>query len=335
MVLDANKYYESLRFNHYDSGGTCEQRTLVIRVRFDNILEDIVALDYTSTNEFGKDFYSERLKLLFEKFPKKFSERDQRAIDDLRRFLNKVQHSEVTAGEKDYIRSLKTLSRIISICSNTQIPEELSNISADSIQSELPGNSQNLKDRNVACSKLPVSILIDTLNIAKTRESTLEFNNLLKRFINQISDDALCVDFSLVLIEKNGIKTIKPLENISIFSPYDRIDYSAVNDAIKKSTQFLILGLNNISNIDQMRIKSFMVLLLGSATLKFVKPIEELNEIRKSNKVTILPIGLDENIIKDNFFQICPNREAMILTQTKYSEFFSWLYECVKIGCKN
>ena len=43
-VQTANKYYESLRFNHYESGGTCEQRILVLRVRFDSFLEEAIQL---------------------------------------------------------------------------------------------------------------------------------------------------------------------------------------------------------------------------------------------------------------------------------------------------
>lgn len=335
MFLNANKYYEDLRFNHYNSGGTCEQRTLVLRVRFDNILEDLVSQDYTLANNLGKDFYSERLKLLFKKYPKKFSKEEQKAIDDLRRFFNQVQHSVIIPGEMEYIRSLKTLCKLIYTCSDTPIPTELTTLFIKDRNLENQRDYPIKKTSKLKCSRLPVSILIDTLNIATTRESTSQFNSILKKFISQILEDDLCVDISLVLIEKNGIKTVKPLEKISSFSPYNEISYQAVNEAIKRSTQFITLGLKNIIDIDRMRIKSLMVLLLSSKTLKYVKPVYEIEEIVKLNQVTILPIGLDNKIVKDNFLNVCPNREAIILTERKYSEFFLWLYECIKIGSKN
>ena len=65
----ANYYYESLRFNHYDSGGTCEQRVLVLRARFDRILEELAIKDFNSQGA-----YVEKLQQVFKALPERFTE---------------------------------------------------------------------------------------------------------------------------------------------------------------------------------------------------------------------------------------------------------------------
>ena len=332
MNLDADKYYESLRFNHYYSGGTCEQRTLVLRVRFDNILEDITAAEYIANkatchnyDETNRNFYVKKLEFIYKKF--NIKEKERREFENLRKFLNRIQHSEIIAEEGDYIISLKTLCKLISVCSRTQIPEDLSTISPK--EKDVATSASKEKKRNA--NRLPVSVVIDTTNI----NEPIYLNECIGNFVYQITENGLDINLSLFYIGNKGYKFVKPLENTEETYMNDEIE-SSTNSVIEKSTDFLMDSLNSTLTVKKLErnINSLLFLLLSSKTLKHIKPLEELEAIRKQNDVTIFPIGLDGNIDRNIFAKISPNREVQILSNAKYSELFQWIADCIKVCCR-
>lgn len=342
-VQTANKYYESLRFNHYESGGTCEQRILVLRVRFDSFLEEAIQ---SKDNE--KDFYVEKLQSLYLQFPKQFSKKDKDEFDVLRRFLNGVQHSKYDSVSKtDYTLALKRLCTLISKSSGVDVPELLQKLWNKSLHDPYnPKVSINepapqLSDANKTSTTnfnsskegiIPVSILLDTSNIATSAESTKAFNELLHNFIEKLYSYDLPIIFTLLFLEKNGVKTVSPFTGTKHFVSFDKIGENMMEYAIEELIANLTLSQDEIR---EQSTKGICALLLGSKTSCHLPSGNQFAEFVKNNNISVFPVGIDSSIDKKKINTLYPKRETMIMTEGKFPEFLSWLIECIKITCES
>lgn len=347
-VQTANKYYKSLRFNHFESGGTCEQRILVLRVRFDSFLEEAIEF---KDNE--KDFYVEKLQSLYIQFPNKFSQKEKDEFDVLRKFLNSVQHSKVgDVTEKDYILSLKRLCTLIGKTTGEDIPEDLQQLwneksskgtmtqgkkSPKHIGHEMVQQTSDPQndDTNKKSKRgiIPVSILLDTNNIATSEKSTTAFNKLLHNFIENLYSYNLPIKFTLSLLEKNGVKSVSPFTGAKKFAPFDKLGENMMEYAIEEL-------INNLSVKEDEKCvpttKGVCAMLLGSKTTCLLPSEKKFAEFVEKNRITVFPIGIDSLIDKKKFNAFYSKREAIIMTEGKFPEFFSWLIECIKkITCES
>ena len=342
-IQTANKYYESLRFNHYESGGTCEQRILVLRVRFDSFLEEAIQ---SKDNE--KDFYVEKLQSLYLQFPKLFSKKDKDEFDVLRRFLNGVQHSKYdSVSENDYTLSLKRLCTLISKSSGEAIPELLQKLWDKSLHDpcnpkvSINETASQLYDinktsiTNIKSSKggiIPVSILLDTSNITTSAESTKAFNEILHNFIEELYSYDLPIKFTLLFLEKNGVKTVSPFTGTKHFVSFDKIGENMMAYAIEELITNLTVSQDEIREEST---KGICALLLGSKTSCLLPSGKQFAEFVESNNIAVFPIGIDSSIDKKKINTLYPKRESMIMTEGKFPEFLSWLIECIKITCES
>lgn len=343
-VQTANKYYESLRFNHYESGGTCEQRILVLRVRFDSFLKEAIQ---SKNNE--NDFYVEKLQSLYSQFPKVFSKKDEDEFDVLRRFLNGVQHSKYdSVSENDYTLSLKRLCTLISKSSGEAIPELLQKLWDKSLHdpcnpkvsinetASLLSDVNKTSITNIKSSKggiIPVSILLDTSNIATSAESTKAFNELLHNFIEELYSYDLPIKFTLIFLEKNGVKTVSPFTGTKHFVSIDKIgEENMMAYAIEELITNLTLSQDEILGQST---KGICALLFGSKTSCLLPSGKQFAEFVESNNIAVFPIGVDSSIDKEKIKTLYPKRETVIMTEGKFPEFLSWLIECIKITCES
>ena len=328
-MLDREKaqcYYDSLLFNHVKSGGTCEQRVLVLRARFDRILEEIA-----ECNDDSKSFYVEKLQQIFKATHGKFSKKDQDECHALRKYLNGVQHSTFEADEQQYILSLKRISRLLYLISDVGIPSELSSIWLEKLNN---GNKKEtafpVSNENVSRSIiLPVTLCIDIQDVSDNFSKKEKLNRAINRFIKEISDHGIPVDLTLYLIDKMKIKVIEPFTNTISFMDVDTNLHNTVNHLFSMIND----KINSIINsCDRRRTMApWLVTLLNEETLNNLQPNNNLLSLSSSKQLIVIPVGLTSGMQLVNYKGICNEREALILQEDNEENFFNWLFNSIKI----
>lgn len=333
----AQYYFKSLHFNHYESGGTCEQRVLVLRARFDRVLEELTIKDYDSQNA-----YVEKLQQVFSALPERFTEDKKKEFHALRMYLNGVQHSTFEADEPQYKLSLKRLCDLISLCSGEDIPEELKVI----------WNNNN-EERKIKCVnftprkygfeqqkvrntiELPFVLFIDCLSIENNEVRRNHFNHSLQDLISKIADDGLSVNLRLILIEKNKIKYVVTKTGESSIFSYEKVCEDVLVNAIGNTCDFI-----------QSRIKCYKenkheiynpsglaVFMLSAECANILTTPQKTIKLEENMAVQIIPVGLTSGMDLKSFQKISLKNNALILKDDKYEMFFNWLHESLKMIC--
>ena len=319
----AIKYYESLIFNHYESGGTCEQRVLVLRARFDRLLELLITKDSLS-----KDFYIEKLEQIFNKYSNRFGKQEKKECNSLRLYLNGVQHSTYEADEKEYVLSVKRLSNILKLCSDVAIPEKLSSIWNNKKNEEKEPNFQDNIDKDDHF-QISVILCLDTSKLAVDTKKRQRINDELRNFITDITNNGLAIQLSIFLLEKNKVKLVKPFENNVTEKSLGANPKKCLNSIFEEITNCLE------KREDDYKKNYWFIPILEQETLNMLNQNEKLQDMSSKNEITIIPIGLTKGMDLENFKLICKNKDAVVLQEGKESVFFNWLVDCFKITCSN
>lgn len=321
-------YYNSLLFNHYESGGTCEQRVLVLRARFDRILEEL-----TDNNVDSKDCYVDKLQQVYKLNPTGFDDDNRKESNTLRKYLNGVQHSKYEADEQQYTLSLKRLCMILYLASGVQIPDTLrliwnkSNLKPTELKRR---SSINFADKR---KKLSVSLCIDTTPVSASVLKRKNLNRALQNFIKDICDEDIPLDLTIYLIDSNNVKVVFPLLNKTKIIEFG-------DDKKQSLNRFLISifhkapksGKDSYYNNNR-GMSPWIVMMLGQHCLDLINPLS-ITDISELNKqVTIIPVGLTSGMQLTNYKNICSSREALILQEGKEEEFLNWLCVCLKNIC--
>ena len=333
----ANYYYESLRFNHYDSGGTCEQRVLVLRARFDRILEELAIKDFNSQGA-----YVEKLQQVFKALPERFTEDVKKECHALRKYLNGVQHSTYAADESQYRVSVKRLCDLIYLCSNLDIPQEVEQIwccpnitnVCNHKDIEIKPTEQTI---NHKCKELPVVVCVDCCEIEGNEINRNQINQSLLNLISDISDNDLCVNLRLILIEKNRIKYIVPQTGeISSFN-YQQIESSIVVGAINNSCEFIEsrISFYNQNKYSLFNPSGLFVCMFSSKLLNLLNNSQRTISAEATDMLHIIPIGLTKGMDLEPFRLVSEKSQPMVLRGDKYEEFFNWLYESLRSICND
>ena len=321
-------YYNSLLFNHYESGGTCEQRVLVLRARFDRILEEL-----TDNNVDSKDCYVDKLQQVYKLNPTGFDDYNRKESNILRKYLNGVQHTKYEADEQQYILSLKRLCMILYLASGVKIPDNL----------RLIWNQHNLKPAELKHysstyfadkrKKLPVALCIDTTPVSANVLKRKNLNRALQKFINDICDEDIPLNLTIYLINSDNVKVVCPLQNKTKIIEFG-------SDKKQSLNLFLISlfheakknGKDSCNNKDR-GISPWIVMMLGQHCLDLIDPlaITDISELNK--QVTIIPVGLTSGMQLIKYKKNCTSREALILQEGKEEEFLNWLSGCFKNIC--
>lgn len=334
----ADFYFRSLHFNHYESGGTCEQRVLVLRARFDRILEELSIKDFDSQGA-----YVEKLQQIFAAMPAKFPLREQKECHALRKYLNGVQHSTFETDEYQYAKSLERLCKMISICSDVKIPEKLEEIwkkTDISINNQKSINNidvyENGTNNQATGRELPLVICVDCLYIEDNEQRRSQFNQALLKLISEIADNDLDINLRLILIGGNKIKYVVPLTGeVSTFN-YQQVDESILIHALDNSYAFINSRLNYYKEmkINIFNPSSIFVLMLSSELSKMLKNSSNTISLEKEKHLQVIPIGLTKGMNTECFKYVSEKSKGMILREDKYIDFFNWLNESLLIICK-
>ena len=302
----AASYYKSLIDNHI-SNGTCEQRIMILRLRFDNVLYEIVP-------ELDKDeqsFYQKKLDFIFDNERVSFPEYIQSDTRALTQLLNKIQHSELVADEQLYQNCLIKLVNFISFCSKTDIPNELKNTKLS-----------NKKENNVF---LPLTICIDTKDIVINNDLRESLFGFLKKATNDYPVEIKLIPIGNLLIKGNTIQssvttnlTSEAFKNVSSFVS-ERISKTASN----KTTIF--------------NPPSLTIVLLTSEMLdKIKKTPDEFMVLSQNGSISTIVIGLDREITEEKIKKVFPDIMAFENLQIgKIKEMFAWLCDLLDTFCKN
>ena len=172
--------------------------------------------------------------------------------------------------------------------------------------------------------------MLDTNNIATSAESTIVFNELLHNFIEELYTYDLPIKFTLLFLEKKGVKTVSPFTGTKHFVSFDKIGENMMAYAIEELINNLTLPKDEIR---EQSTKGVCALLLGSKTSCFLPSGKHFVEFVENNSIAVFPIGIDSSIDKKKINTLYPKREAVIMTEGKFPEFLSWLIECIKITC--
>lgn len=331
-------YYESLRFNHYESGGTCEQRVLVLRARFDRILDEIVEKDTESRN-----FYVEGLKQIFTAFPTRFTHDKQIECQAMRKYLNGIQHATYTADETQYIKSLHTLCDIIYLCSDVEIPKELQYIwnersSDDGIKQVNRENKIKTQVRDFESGEeLPIVLCLDCLMFEHDEVGRKLFVQSLSRFVSEISAEAEDAHLLLVFFNNHIIRYVVPKNG-----KVSNVNIKCMNGIILTEVINNICGQleHRLSNHEKNRIRLFnpsaIIVMMLSSTMAGTLDLPQKTIVLENNKnVKVLPIGLDKGMDLTPFKNISVKNQAVVLKKGELKELFSWLVETTRIICNH
>lgn len=306
----AKYYYDDLLLNHHN--GTLEQKILVIRSRFDRVLQETGLL-----SENDKDFYQNALakieKVLKNNKGSKFTIKE---FDNFRLYLNGIMHNRQIANENGYLKSLERLCLLISIFSATEIPISLKEIF--STQISLTPKKEN--------KKLPVFFIIDATCSFIKNEVRDEFNNLVKD-LDKILSNIGNVEFNYFVYNGNSIKIKNSKTNEKEIVEVNK----PILNSIVKQLEYKLFQIeekyksNNISYYKP--IQKIVIFLLGqslyeddSVNIEKHKPI--------TNSTMIVPIRIDDKQYEENtkFF----NQNYIYLKHEKLKMFFDWIYEVIK-----
>lgn len=336
----AIQYYKSLHFNHFKSGGTCEQRVLVLRARFDRILEEVSVHDFDS-----QSLYVEKLQQVFSALPKKFKKKEQNECHALRKYLNGIQHSTFEADESQYLLSLKRLCNIIYLLSGENIPQELLDVwSIKQVNSVSTNKAHNEKTfiakddvvQNVCINnEVPAILCVDCSFLQHNDALRKHFNELIINLIKEIGDNNLNVNLQLILLEKNKVKYVQPLLGKTSYVSFQKLNSEVVDSLIDNSllffkTRYTYFEQHEINN----QSPSWLITMFTSHVTKLLSNNKEIKELSKEKNLIVLPIGMEKGMDPKSFQSICNNRETMILSN-KYEEFFYWLLDCFKNVCNS
>lgn len=332
-MLDRDKasfYYKSLLFNHYESGGTCEQRVLVLRARFDRILEEL-----SEHNEEFKNFYVEKLQQVFKVNPSGFTKKTKEECHALRKYLNGVQHSTFEADERQYVLSVKRLCQIIYLTSKVNIPSNLSSIWMNkTIEDRVENRDMIILNSSIHTSRFPVAICIDTRKISNNYSKRNRLNNVLLNFIKDISDNELPIELSLYFIEESKVKVVNPFKNKVSLVEIDSNFKDAINELMNNIYTQLTDEVEKKNGSNQTKhFGPWFISMLNQDLLNCLLPNDNFTKKNTSDLITVIPVGLTSGMQLDNYKSICNKREGMILQEGKEEEFFNWLINCFKIIC--
>lgn len=331
----AQYYYKSLLFNHYESGGTCEQRVLVLRARFDRILEELFIKDIETLRD-----YKEKLNHVFKALSNNISEENKKECHALRRYLNGVQHSTFEADESQYRLSVKRLCELINICSNEEIPLELNDIwkNQEPIVETKKWNgdriNKNIKLDSTADKKeLPVVLCIDCSIIEDDEKKRNQFNSALRSIISRINDE-LDVNLILILIGKNKIKCIITKTGKKIISNYKKVSEKIIVYAINNSCDFIESRIKfyNDNNYKFYKPSGLAIFMLTSEVAGLIRKQQRTLTIEQQG-VQIIPVGLTSGMDKESFSNLTQNNTGEIMKDGCYEIFFSWVYDHLKMIC--
>ena len=334
----AQYYYKSLHFNHYESGGTCEQRVLVLRARFDRILEELSIKDFDSQSA-----YVEKLQQVFTALPNRFTEERKKECHALRRYLNGVQHSTFEADESQYQLSVKRLCELIKLCSEEDVPQELKQIWKNKESKETKNwkeyvthNAEIQKDKSVIQKKeLPFVLCVDCSIIEDNEDWRARFNNALRDLISKIADDELDVNLRLILIGKCKIKYIVTRTGETSIYYYKRVCEEIVVNAIDNSCDFLSSRLKYYkeNNYNIYKPSGLAVFMLSSEVADLLSKDQETLLLEVHKDIQVIPVGLTSGMELESLNKLSHKSAAVILKKNKFEEFFNWLHESLKVIC--
>lgn len=301
----AGLYYKSLIDNHV-SNGTCEQRIMILRLRFDNVLSEIIP----EIDKEEQSFYQKKLALIFDDGRMSFPEKIQSDTKALTQLLNKIQHSELVAEEDMYINCLNKLVNFISFCSQTDIPNELRSVSI----------SPKKANRGI----LPLSICCDTKDIV--------FNNDLREalfvFLKKVTKD-YPIEVELI-----------PIGNLHVKS--NAINSSVTNnlmtEALKNVSAFVTNCISKMKQKEESLFnpQSLTIVLLSSEMFgKMTKTPDEFLNLSKNGSISTIVIGLNREINEEKVKKHFPDiMRFEYLQKGKYKEMFTWLCKLFDTFCK-
>jgi uncharacterized protein YegL len=332
----AQYYYKSLHFNHYESGGTCEQRVLVLRARFDRILEELSIKDFDSQSA-----YVEKLQQVFTALPNRFTEEKKKECHALRRYLNGVQHSTFEADESQYKLSVKRLCELIKLCSEEEVPLYLKNIwknqecKTENKKRKDVSNGKKVKVNNVTGKKeLPFVLCVDCSIIENEVEKRKQFNDALRNLISKIADDELDINLRLILIGRNKIKYIVTKTGEASFYNYPNVCEDIIVNAIDNSCDFIKSRLKfyNDNNYKIYKPSGLAVFMLSATVVRLISKTQKTLSLEQQ-EVQIIPVGLTSGMDIEPLSNLSQNNTAVILKEDKFEMFFNWIYESLKMIC--
>ncbi|WP_455066112.1 hypothetical protein [Prevotella melaninogenica] len=332
----AQFYYKSLHFNHYESGGTCEQCVLVLRARFDRILEELSIKDFDSQN-----VYVEKLQQVFSALPNRFTEEKKKECHALRRYLNGVQHSTFEPDESQYKLSVKRLCELIRLCSEEEIPLDLKKIwigqehNSEKCKKDVASTLKKENSKGKADKiELPFVLCIDCLFIEKEEKKRLQFNNALRNLISKIADDELDVNLRLILIGNNKIKYIDTkIGETSVYN-YQRVCEDVIVNAIDNSCDFFKSRLKyyNDNNYTIYKPSGLAIFMLSAGVSGLVTKKQE-TLLLEQQEVQVIPVGLTSGMDLEALSNLSQKNAAVVLKEDKFEMFFNWMFESLKMIC--
>lgn len=332
----AQYYYKSLHFNHYESGGTCEQRVLVLRARFDRILEELSIKDFDS-----QCAYVEKLQQVFTALPNRFTEEKKKECHALRRYLNGVQHSTFEADESQYKLSVKRLCELIKLCSEEEVPRDLNKIwknqeqKIENTKSKDVSNANKVQSKSAAEKKeLPFVLCVDCSIIENEEEKRKQFNDALRNLISKIADDELDVNLRLILIGKNKIKYIVTKTGETSVYNYQKVCGDIIKNAIDNSCDFLKSRLKyyNDNNYKLFKPSGLAVFMLSEGIAGLILNKQNTLAIEQQG-IQVIPVGLTSGMDLGLISILSQNNAAVIMKENKFEMFFNWMHESLEMIC--
>lgn len=296
---DAERLYFLLKEND-DTSGTSEQKALVLRRRFDQILR-------MSLGGFGSEsnFYAESLNKVLEQM--KATKEEAKEMNQMRQTFNLIMHSDVKVDEKRYRLILGRMASFVSLVTARPIPED--------IQMILPSFAKQAGPRQ-GVTAVPIVCCIDASSIPD-EESRDSFNRAAFQFRQSVLSDARMrgrIDFKFIVAREDSVSIRDMGDGAPVEYKSSRPKEEAVFYAEKE-----ILG----------KPSGFLMLLFGGKALGMTSE-ENRRFVRLRQSVILYPIalpGADDHV----FGNLEIGQDAIKMREDCFDEFFSWLFDSILI----
>lgn len=300
-LANADFYYSQLIENDHTTG-TSEQKALVLRRRFDNILR-------MSTGTFEKDssFYKNALSLVLKSL--NVSRKQSKEMQSMRLTFNQFMHEDVDIDDKIYKLMLDRMATFVSIVTAQPIP--------DFVRGALPSYTKR-SSKKTSDPSIPVYCCIDACSILESTSKD-SFNKMARAFRSRVLHDRRInkiVDFKFVVAREKAFHIRDmgdeaPILVNSIRPKEEALAYAAKELKGKKKALFMILygGQHLHMNTDEIAL------------------FHDLNKYVKLYPI-VLP-GADATMIGNLVLQ----QKVITMREDRFDEFFSWLYDSILVMC--
>jgi uncharacterized protein YegL len=182
--------------------------------------------------------------------------------------------------------------------------------------------------------RIPVCLVLDTSTSMYGRPIN-ELNEGVQMFFQEVREDDIACDsaeISIVTFGKGGVVKLLDFDNIER-QQVPRLEANGVTpmgQAVELALDLLEQRKKEYSDAGVDYYQPWMVLMTdGCPTDDIKNGVARTQELIAKKKLTVFPVAIGKDADKDVLRMFDPTKEALVLQNVEFKEFFSWLSKSV------